>query len=260
MRSSRQSKKGTEWSSAAAQRLLELAGDPPTVETAVRIVAGRLLEGVACPPTDLQAVGARLGVTEFYPVEMPISGELRRQDGSLKVAYSSDLPPTRQKFTIAHELGHAVFESTGRNCPRVGDELERLCNMIATEILMPREPFLAAIGRELTLPKFRELSRTFGTSPQSTALRCHELRRISFCEVDNGDLVWGYGVMGRHSRALEDEEIRWAIRRALLGESGDAIVFIRADRWSGQCRLEWAPIARGGRALVMAHPIGRART
>jgi Zn-dependent peptidase ImmA (M78 family) len=225
------------------------------MDAAVQIVAERLLNGVACPPTDLQAVAARLNVTEFCAEEMPISGELRRVGGALKLAYSCDLSPVRRNFTIAHELGHAVFLSTGPNCPRMGDELERLCDMLAAEILMPRAIFLAAAGPALTLLKLRELARTFATSLHAAALRCHELHRVSICEMDQRSVLWGYGIMRRSARAYEDAEIQDAISRALSGDSGDGVVFVRTQVWSGRCRLEWAPIARGTRALLLAQPL-----
>jgi hypothetical protein len=251
--------KTTKWSSAAARRLLTLADSPPTLEEAVRTIVCRLLDGVPCPPTDLAAVGARVGVTGFYPVQMPICGELRLEGGSLKVAYAAELPAARRNFTIAHELGHAVFESTGPNCPRVGAELERLCDMLATELLMPRVIFLDAAGAELTLRKVYELARIFGTSLRATALRCHELCRASLCEADMRSTLWGCGMMRKGARAGADGEVRDAIRRALAGESGAAEVFVRTDVWSGQCLLEWAPNARRSRAFLMAQPLrGRA--
>ena len=51
------------WTSAAARRLLELAGNPPTVEDAVRLIGSWVLSGIPCPPTDLEAIRPRLDIT-----------------------------------------------------------------------------------------------------------------------------------------------------------------------------------------------------
>src|SRR6266436_7418175 len=111
------------WKSAAARRIAELAGNPPNLEEAVTIIADRLLEGISCPPTDLEALKTRLNVKEFESVTgLPIAGELRRDGDTFKIVYATSLSRGRRRFTIAHELSHAVFETTGAKCPRFGRE------------------------------------------------------------------------------------------------------------------------------------------
>ena len=68
------------WSSAAARRLVARFPDAETVEQAVVCVADNLLEGIRCPPTDLPAVAARLGVVKFRSEPLPVAGELRQTD------------------------------------------------------------------------------------------------------------------------------------------------------------------------------------
>jgi IrrE N-terminal-like domain len=249
------SQKGATWTSAAARRLLTLAGNASTIEDAVRTVVGRLLEGVSCPPTDLEAVAARLEVTGFQAEDLPISGELRRDERGLKIFYSSYLSRERRRFTIAHELGHAIFETTGPNCPRVGVELERLCNMLATELLMPKDVFLNSVGMEVNMAKIFELARSFATSLSATAIRCAELHKVSVFESDESRILWGYGLVKKGLVAQKDDEIRWAVGKALTGEAGQQVVFLHTKFWSGHCRLEWAPIAQGERALFLLHPL-----
>ena len=183
------------WKSAAARRLLEMAGKPPTVEEAVAIVADRLLDGVPGPPTDLEAIAPRLNITGFRAEDVPFSGELRREGSGFAVVYSSALSPARRRFTVAHELAHALFETSGRNCPRVGRELERLCDKIAAELLMPRKVFLECAGPAISLGGVFELARLFGMSLSATAIRCAELKGVSVFEVDADAVTWGHGVI-----------------------------------------------------------------
>ena len=136
------------WTSAAARRIVTESRSATTVEEAVYVVASRLLEGVPCPPTDLDVLKERVNVTAVEPMaRFPMSGELRKGANGLVIVYSSSLSPGRRRFTIAHELGHAVFEGTGPNCPRFGRELEEICNLLAAEFLMPRELFVARAGK-----------------------------------------------------------------------------------------------------------------
>lgn len=74
-------RKQRRWNSAAARRIIELAGSVRRVEEAVRAVAARLLRDVVCPPTDLEALKDRLNVRRIEPIEgLPIPGELRPDD------------------------------------------------------------------------------------------------------------------------------------------------------------------------------------
>ena len=129
------------WKSAASRRLLKLADNPASVKQAIEILANRYLAGLSYPPTDLKAISDRLNVKEFRKEEFLGSGELRRDREGLVIVYSPYLSLERRRFTIAHEMAHALFETSGPRFPRYGRELERLCNMFATEILMPKEAF-----------------------------------------------------------------------------------------------------------------------
>lgn len=84
--------------------------------------------------------------TEFHDV----SGLLYRKDGNAIIGVNASHPPTRQRFTLAHELGHfllhkgALFvdakvnfrdKRSGMGIDR--DEIE--ANAFAAELLMPEE-------------------------------------------------------------------------------------------------------------------------
>src|ERR1700686_5024190 len=97
-------RKQERWTSAAARRIVELAGDVPTVEVAVRTVAARLLRDVTCPPTDLEALKERLNVKRIEPMPgLPISGELRADGDGFVIVYSAPMSEGRKRFTVAHE-------------------------------------------------------------------------------------------------------------------------------------------------------------
>ena len=71
------------WTSAAARRLLGLAGHPSDISSAVAIVAGKFLEGISCPPTDLESLGPALKILRFEAEPLPISGEFAVRPAAL---------------------------------------------------------------------------------------------------------------------------------------------------------------------------------
>lgn len=243
------SRKRRRWTSAAARRIVEQSRSATTVEDAVQDVAARLLDGVRCPPTDLDVLKDRLNVTSVEAVaRLPISGELRKGDDGLTIVYSSDLTPGRRRFTIAHELGHALFEGTGRNCPRYGRELERICDLLAAEFLMPRAVFVERAGERLDPGQVLRLARDFGTSVMATALRCQQLLGATIFQVEAGRVSWGYGAI-RRQRDLQTDESGFteSVARAMRGEIGEEVVFVRRRR----AVLQWVCLRGEHRALFM---------
>ncbi len=245
---------GPKWTSAAAQRLLKLAGNPSSVEAAIEIIAARLLDGIQCPPTDLDAIRPRLNITQFCAEGLAGSGELQRDGDGLKVIYSPSLSSTRKRFTIAHEMAHAVFESTGPKCPRVGAELERLCDKIAAEILMPKQIFLGRLGQEFSVKKILHLSQLFRASVSATAIRCAQLLNVSVFGVEGDTIVWAFGVVrsGPISRAsFTIQELHAKLNR---GEPVDEIIFFESRAGYSEWRAEATPLGSEDRALFLLTP------
>lgn len=87
----------------------------------------------------------------------------------------------RQRFSIAHEIGHALLlESLGRqpeHLPGLHDasiwpELERLCDLAAAELLVPLDDFLKAVGQVGCSPRAIErLAEGFRVSSDVILLR-----------------------------------------------------------------------------------------
>jgi hypothetical protein len=218
----------------------------PTAESppqAVKIVVAGLLKDVSCPPTDLEQLARQLNVRAIRFEDLPISGQLRRSGKAFEIVCSSWVTGGRRQFTIAHEIGHAIFESTGPRCPQSGSELERLCDMLAAEILMPEEHFLRAIGPEISIRGIRRTSRLFNTSLSATAIRCAELRRISVFEADDEKIVWGYGAVKRGPIATLDSALQPMIEDARCGASGQEEIYMSLKSTVRKWRVEYAPLA-----------------
>lgn len=108
-------------------------------------------------PVDVEGLAMDLCVqVNFTRLGPDISGELvRTKDGGYEVNVNSDHPETRQRFTLAHELGHYLlhrsligdgvdddraYRSTqaGRyHNTRIGPRQETQANKFAADLLMP---------------------------------------------------------------------------------------------------------------------------
>ena len=248
------------WTSAAARRFLEIAGNVSSINEAVTKLAERLLEGIGCPPTDLDALCQRLGVVEVRPEDIPFSGELRPTASGFVIVYGRHLAKGRRRFTIAHETGHALLESSGPRCPRSGKELERICDMWATEVLMPKKVFLSLCSERCTIEDLFALRQRFDTSLSATALRLAELKSVSIFSADRNQVLWGYGIVkkGLLSRLHNDFEV--PIMTALGGNAGTVEIPLRNGGTYQHWRIEFQPTQNQTQALVLMQKCTRPRT
>ncbi|HCU78921.1 MAG TPA: hypothetical protein DGU37_10545 [Microbacterium sp.] len=123
------------------------------------IVALLEQHGVPCLSWDVSS--ARVDAIASWPDEAPPV-----------VLLGSHAPGDRLRFTVAHELGHAVMhELPCADCEREADEF-------ASEFLMPRAEIKDSL-RAATLPKLAELKRVWGTSIAALARRAKDVGAIT---------------------------------------------------------------------------------
>lgn len=78
----------------------------------------------------------------------------------------------RQRFTLAHELGHLILE------PAAGLDVEKAAHRFAGAMLMPAEALWREIGKHrssIGLGELFRLKQIFGVSVQALAYRCKDL-------------------------------------------------------------------------------------
>ena len=100
-----------------------------------------------------------------------------------KVILNESHSITRQRFSLAHELGHLLLQKLqlSGSAPKnrdngQSDDEERLCDQIAAEILMPRIAFYEDGWMEgWSLKSLRTLAGTYDTSLPATAVRMVDL-------------------------------------------------------------------------------------
>lgn len=164
----------------------------PAFKQRVAHIVEVLLEGISTGPTDLDAAGKRLGVRAMHGcVGLPYAGALARQpDGAFELMYSIEQPQTRRRFTIAHELGHAVLDRAGWSADA---DVERLCDMFAAELLLPRRQLAERLADGLSSDVVIDLAHRYQMSLHATAISCAEQTTAIIMRARPADVVWTVG-------------------------------------------------------------------
>ena len=234
------------WRSAAARVVVGLSGAESPPETAVEKIASELLENISHPPTDLDALAQKLGVSEIVADDIPFSGELRRERSELILRYGSHLPQGRKRFTIAHELGHAVLLRAGLSLPHKGTEVERLCDLLASALLMPPEVFVRS-AQPICLSGVFDVARQFDVS-LAAAVRCASLLDVSLFQISGDRIQWGYGKYRRGPLSVLHPKLRFLDARS--ARHGQELILMDAVLW----RVEWTLREKDDSLLVLLSP------
>ena len=119
-------------------------------------------EGVLRNPVPIESLARRLGAElSFQPFDKDMSGMLYREGPRVVIGVNSAHAKTRQRFSIAHEIGHLLLhegrpmfiDRDGRLDRRdevsaLGTDTEEIeANRFAAALLMPRPLLAEAVGR-----------------------------------------------------------------------------------------------------------------
>lgn len=144
--------------------------------------------GASGPPLDLDLV-VRLWSNLRVSVE-DLDGPgymVGLGDAGAEILIRKADPTERQRYTLAHELGHWVLGCvSGTGSPSRDDDVERWCNKFAAALLMPRYWIKGvAEGRdyESLLDRLVAGPSLFKVSKQAFRLRVAELTPLSLAEV-----------------------------------------------------------------------------
>lgn len=156
--------------------------------------------GITEPPVPVEtfvpSLGARLST---QPLQGDISGMLYRDGVNAIVGVNSADSPTRQRFTIAHELGHLLMHegrpmiveklvrvNLRRTSTVASEREEREANQFAAELLMPEELVRREVTKlvgEQSLVSDRwlvaELAKRFDVSGQAMEYRLVNLKVLA---------------------------------------------------------------------------------
>ena len=199
------------------------------------------------PISDLDPVCERLGITVYRAhlgtdlSSVPSGAFLNHPQVGFSILVNLGMTPGRRRFTVAHELAHALFHSheTNRVVSRVRNPRETFADIFAGEFLMPREgvrSFMEEAGMAPRIDEPRDavrIQRYFRVSWPTALVRLRQMNAISQTTYDSfRKSVRPVGLARSLGYAVDPEEQnqdpeRWRLRhfpRPFLRMLRDAVV------------------------------------
>ena len=102
------------------------------------------------------------------------AGELRLVDGRKTIFLREAIESSKENFTIAHELGHASLFQLDPSLEQANQEVERLCNLFAAELLLPTTCVKSVTREDSYVRAVAILSAKSGASLSATCIRMTE--------------------------------------------------------------------------------------
>ncbi|MCX6743115.1 MAG: ImmA/IrrE family metallo-endopeptidase [Candidatus Parcubacteria bacterium] len=130
------------------------------------------------PPIPLEKVANffTIKVVPYKNFPENISGTIVNEDGFIAIGINSNKPITRQRFTIAHELGHFLLNHDIGS--KLIDEnfdkpinIEMEANDFAAELLMPRDFLKKDIEEKKFNINIPDLAKRYNVSEQAMSVR-----------------------------------------------------------------------------------------
>lgn len=139
-------------------------------------------------PVDPAALARAMGARVVGVSGLDVSGMIELDGKSPVIYYNADEAPVRQRFTIAHEIGHYALGHLGSGVTKFRDPAshfssgavkieEREANRFAANLLMPAGPLKFAIEHGGLL-SISSLAETFGVSQVAMKYRLENLGLI----------------------------------------------------------------------------------
>lgn len=163
------------------ERIVSLVGKKDPSHAVPAFVAAH-----RAPRESLDSLARKLGVSQITEQRLPFEGGLfQLPDGELVIRLNSESSFVRKRFTLAHELGHLLLKTVPafRSTHRVDAALERACDSIAAELLMPSEDaitFIRGLGQP-SPEKLKIIATRYAVSLQMAAIRVHADFRLWKC-------------------------------------------------------------------------------
>lgn len=149
-------------------------------------------------PVDVERIAQRLNITiRMQELEENVSGVLIIKQERAVIGVNKDHHPHRQRFTIAHEIGHFLLHRSSdrvfidaapvffrdENTSSGRDPQEIEANQFAAELLMPERELRALVSVQ-PIDVFddagvRRLATHFGVSAQALTIRLTRLGLVS---------------------------------------------------------------------------------
>ncbi|HTA98158.1 MAG TPA: ImmA/IrrE family metallo-endopeptidase [Solirubrobacteraceae bacterium] len=233
------------------------------------------------PPMPVELLASMRGIARVERRQQPWSGLLAPTRDGFVVGVRALDGIERQRFTILHEVGHTLlpgFADTNQyRCSGPKTREEQLCDIAASELLLPRRFFVRdLLDATPGLEGVEALAKSYEASIEATALRAVDLQRdaamllvfrVAHKPSERGHedeyepklrMSWSHGRRGnwpymRQHKSVSDGS---PIKRAHEGELVDEVGTLGnlASTESGPVRISARRYGSDGRVLALLTP------
>lgn len=210
---------------------------PPEVNLARRILARYGLVA----PVDIITLARNYAEVsiEFIPIDADgVCYDLKRLGVRPKIVLNKQRPPTRLRFTAAHELGHVLIpwhtgimvdDTSSYNTGVVQHyKMEEEANRFASELLLPSEWLLGEAKRRINpIELVGHIASTANVSPAATVIRLVSLLEPGhlYAQIDESGII----IVSGRSPGTIVSGLRWG---ALVDVEAEFSVY--EERWTGK--------------------------
>lgn len=132
------------------------------------------------PIVDIQGVANRMGI-KLLPIHSDryFDGAHFSSEGHLFICYNVIENVERERFTIAHELGHLLLNMSDAIDDK---QIENLCNAFASEFLLPSQKLKELLGenrKDISLRELKSIQSLYGISVDAIMYSACELNIIT---------------------------------------------------------------------------------
>ena len=174
-------KRAFQWTNRSV-RLLAQNEDPiKVIESKARsIVLQAMDKGWNGPPFDPIRLSDILCIRIEAHADIRDARTLEDQSGQLVIQFNPNRPRGRVRFSVAHEIAHSFFpDCSEKTRNRAHDnaaefdnwQLEMLCNIAASEIIMPVGSFEDELNNKFDIEHVVEIRENFDVSLEATLIR-----------------------------------------------------------------------------------------
>jgi hypothetical protein len=280
--------------------LVQSIGAPDPI-SAIRIKARNAIEqfrstfGEPTMPLDIEALASFLGIgqSDDAPSHSEDAELVPVGDGRVAIRINRDRPETRRRFSVAHEISHTFFpnyqtkswcrtDARYRRRDNPDDLLEMLCDIGASELVLPAPWFIRDTAAVTTGAGLVDLARKYTASREATLRRFAEshpssvaavffswkLKPTQQTTIGNVDQHNLFDIdPAENARRAKRLRLDYSIPSPKFADSGN---YLPADKsvenegplyeaaatgrpCEGECRLDLGPA--GGRYRILAVPV-----
>lgn len=167
-----------------------LSGGDDPINELIRMVRKIILEssdrGIKGPPYDPFEIANYMGIKVLPRHDISDARTVPLQNDKFLIEYNPNKPRGRIRFSLAHELSHTLFPDCAddiRNRENLQGnrsdkwQIELLCNLGASEFLMPIGSFPSLAVEELSIGNLMNLRSRYDVSSEALFLRAVKLTK-----------------------------------------------------------------------------------